>query len=209
VLRNDAANDEIAVLQRSEGLAAEVRRLRTELRKCEARLVELDRLAHWDPLLDLPNRRSFLSSLDQLVARVKRYGGTAALIFVDVDGLKAINDSFGHDAGDKALIEVARLLKSSVREADLVSRISGDEFGILLEHADELSAWQTALRITETCDDYHSFCIAGICLPLTVAAGVAVIRSDDSPEKVLKRADQEMYRIKGIGRVAINFGRVP
>lgn len=198
-MRSLVANDDAVVsFEDAVTLVDEIERLRAELARCESRLRELDRLAHHDSLVDLPNRRSFLANLDRLVARVKRYGGEAAVLFVDVDGLKAINDKFGHDAGDKALVEVARVLKASVREVDLVARFAGDEFAILLEHADELSAWQTALRVTENLDDWNTFCVGGVCLPLSAAVGVAAIRPDDTADSVLKRADQEMYRIKAI-----------
>jgi diguanylate cyclase (GGDEF)-like protein len=111
--------------------------------------------------------------------------------------LKAINDRFGHNAGDKALIEVARMIVRTVRSSDFVARLAGDEFGILLERADELSAWQMALRVIETVEDCE-FCAEGVCLPLSVAVGVAVIEPGDTPEAVLGRADKEMYRIKAI-----------
>lgn len=193
-----AANDDGDVsLDDAIALVDEIGRLRTELASTEARLNELDRLAHRDSLVDLPNRRSFHAALERLIARVEREGIHAAMLFVDVDGLKAINDKFGHDAGDKALIEVARLLVASVRKADFVARLAGDEFGILLEHADELSAWQMALRVIEAVDDCQ-FCLGGACLPLSVAIGVGVIKRRDSAESVLARADREMYRIKAI-----------
>jgi diguanylate cyclase (GGDEF)-like protein len=120
------------------------------------------------------------------------------MLFVDVDGLKTINDRFGHGAGDKALSTIAQLLVAGVRKTDLVARLSGDEFGILLDEADELSAWQTALRIIEIVDDYH-YSINCLRVRLGVAIGVAVIQPDDTPETVVTRADTEMYRIKAIG----------
>src|SRR5256885_3007563 len=145
-----ADDDKIVRFRDAVSLTDEIERLRAELERCQSRICELDRLAHYDCLIGLPNRRSFLVSLDRLLARVKRYGSPAAVLSIDVDGLKAINDQFGHDAGDKALVEIARALKASVRDSDLVARLAGDEFGILVEKADELSAWQTALRVTET-----------------------------------------------------------
>ena len=180
-------------------LVEEIRRLRSELEKSKARAAELAGLALRDPLVGLANRRSFLATLANLIARVERYGGPAAMLFVDVDGLKAINDTFGHVAGDKTLVEVARLLVASVRKADFVARLSGDEFGVLLEHADELSAWETALRVVETVDD-SQFCVNGTCLSLSVAVGVGTIQAGDTPEAVLARADTSMYRIKAPGR---------
>ena len=192
-----SSEDRIVGLRDAVALTDEIERLRAELERCHARIRELDRLAHYDSLVGLPNRRSFLENLERLLARVKRYGGPAAVISIDADGLKAINDRFGHDAGDKALIEISSALKASVRDSDLVARLSGDEFGILLEQADELRAWQTALRVTETLDAWR-FCIDGTCLPLSAAVGVAAIRAEDTIESVLKRADKEMYRIKAI-----------
>jgi diguanylate cyclase (GGDEF)-like protein len=194
----DAANDDGKVsLNDALALIDEIERLRAKLAEYEARVAELDRLAHRDPLVDLPNRRSFLANLERMVARINRYGGEAALLFVDLDGLKAINDKFGHHAGDQALLQVARLLVASVRESDLVARLAGDEFGILLEHSNELSAWQTALRVVEAVDDCE-FCVNSACLPLSVAVGVGVIQRGDTAQTVLARADKEMYRIKAI-----------
>ena len=194
----DAAKDDGRIsLDDALALVDEIERLRARLAEYEVRVAELDELAHRDPLVNLPNRRSFLANLDRLIARTDRYGGEAALMFVDLDGLKAINDRFGHDAGDKALIEVARLLVASVRESDFVARLAGDEFGILLEQSDELSAWQTALRVVEAVDDCE-FCVESVCLPLSVAVGVGMIKRGDTAQSVLTRADKEMYRIKAI-----------
>jgi diguanylate cyclase (GGDEF)-like protein len=195
-----AANDAGLVrFEDAQLLLHELERLRSELARSEARLAELDAVAHIDTLVDLPNRRSFLASLERAIARVRRSGDEAALIFVDVDGLKAINDGFGHNAGDEALVQVARLLVQCVRTSDLVGRLAGDEFAILLESSDQLGAWQTALRVVETVEDCQ-FCTGGECLSLSVAVGVAMIGPDDDTAAVLARADQEMYRIKNIGR---------
>ena len=199
-----AANDDQVTLDEALTLLDEIDRLKAELavyearvREYETRVAELNRLAHHDSLVELPNRRSFLGTLERLIARVERYEDEAAMLFVDVDGLKGINDQFGHIAGDQALVEISRLLVGAVRASDLVARLAGDEFGILLEHADELVAWQTALRVIEAVDDCP-FCVEGRCLPLSVAVGVSVIAKHDTPEAVLARADKEMYRIKAI-----------
>jgi diguanylate cyclase (GGDEF)-like protein len=193
-----AANDDGKIsLEDALALLEEIERLRAKLVEYEARFAELDHLAHLDPLVNLPNRRSFLANLERLIARIDRYGGDAAMLFVDVDGLKAINDKFGHNAGDQALVEISRLLVASVRGADLVARLAGDEFGILLDHADELSAWRAAERVVESVDECQ-FCVDGFCLPLSVAIGVATVQRGDTPASVLTRADKEMYRIKAI-----------
>lgn len=181
----------------AEALIAEIERLRAHVVRLEALVAELDELAHRDPLVNLPNRRGFLASLEKLIARVARYGEPAAMLFIDLDGLKRINDTFGHEAGNSALVVVAQVIATSVREADCVGRLGGDEFGVLLERADELSAWQMALRIVEEVLGLEC-CVEGNCLPLSVAVGVGVIQPGDSADSVMRRADKEMYRLKAI-----------
>ena len=176
-------------------LVEEISRLRGQVAQLQERVEQLDHLAHQDSLIDLPNRRGFLRELQRLIARVSRYGAKGAMLFVDVDGLKAINDSFGHRAGDEALIEVADLLEQGVRKSDVVARIGGDEFGILLENADEQSAHETAARLIDliaACEFLHE----GNVLPLSVAIGVELIDESDTAQSVMARADEEMYRRK-------------
>jgi diguanylate cyclase (GGDEF)-like protein len=179
----------------AHALIEEIGRLRGQVAQLQERVEQLDHLAHQDSLIDLPNRRGFVRGLERLIARVSRYDAHAAMLYVDVDGLKMINDSFGHRAGDQALIQVAELLSNGVRKSDFVARIGGDEFGILLESADEKSANDTAARLVEeiaACD----FCHDGECLPLSVAIGVGMIGANDTPEDVMARADEQMYRRK-------------
>jgi diguanylate cyclase (GGDEF)-like protein len=182
-------------LSDAEVLIAEINRLRAQITSLEQRVSQLDHLAHHDPLVELPNRRGFLVALEGLIARVDRYSDEAAMLFVDVDGLKLINDKFGHAAGDQALVQIAKMLVSSVRRSDYVARLGGDEFGILLERIDERGAWEMALRIVETVVG-SEVCIDGCCLPLSVAVGVGQINADDDPQAVIARADKEMYRVK-------------
>lgn len=190
------ANDDRTVsLAEAEVLVREIERLRGELDKLESRIDQLDELAHQDPLVHLPNRRSFLASLERLIERADRLGRPAAMLFVDVDGLKTINDTFGHRVGDEALQEIAKLLLSSVRKTDCVARMGGDEFGILLDQTDEQRAWQMALRIVETVVG-SQFCVDGECVRLSVAVGVGMIKPGDSSQAVIERADKEMYRVK-------------
>jgi diguanylate cyclase (GGDEF)-like protein len=178
-----------------ERLVEEISRLRGQVAQLQERVEQLDHLAHQDSLIDLPNRRGFVRELERLIARVGRYDAHAAMLFVDLDGLKSINDTFGHRAGDQALIEVAGLLERGVRKSDVVARIGGDEFGILLECADEKSAHETAARLVDMiadCDFMHE----GDPLPLSVAIGVGMIDAHDNADEVMARADEQMYRRK-------------
>lgn len=190
-----ANDDRVVSLVEAEALIGEIERLRAEIDRLGARVGQLNELAYRDSLVHLPNRRSFLGSLEHLIARFERHSHPAAMLFVDVDGLKLINDKFGHTAGDEALIEVAQLLVASVRKTDCVARIGGDEFGILLERTDESRAWLMALRVVESVVG-AKFCVNGSCLPLSVAVGVGMVEPGDCPRTVIERADRQMYRVK-------------
>ena len=178
-----------------QALIAEISRLRGEVARLEARVEELDRLANLDTLVPVANRRGLISQLDMMIARFERHGTPAALLFVDVDGLKTLNDTFGHAAGDAALVHLTEMMVSSVRQTDMVARIGGDEFAILLDHADEKNACDTAARLADQVAG-SEFCFEGTCLPLSIAIGFTHIQVGDSPEAVLDRADEAMYREK-------------
>jgi diguanylate cyclase (GGDEF)-like protein len=196
-------SDSLVGVEDRETLVAEVSRLRSEVRQLEERIALLDRLAHQDWLIELPNRRGFMRQLEMLIAKVSRYGESAAMLFVDVDGLKLVNDTLGHHAGDHALIHVGELLAKGIRKDDCVARLGGDEFGILLCHANEESALETARRLIERIAE-AKFAWDGVTLPLSVAIGVTAIQADDEPESVMCRADQAMYRHKPqLGRAPV------
>ena len=173
----------------------EVERLRGEVARLEQKVEQLDRLAHEDSLVNLPNRRGLMRLMAGLIDRVRRYGESAAVLFVDIDGLKTINDSLGHPAGDEALLRVAECLVQGVRASDSVTRLGGDEFAVLLEHADEDRARQTARRLVDVVADC-GFAYGGTAMPLSIAIGVAMIDPSDRAEEVLARADAEMYEVK-------------
>ena len=182
-------SDELTDVPDVDGLVEEIDRLRDKVAQLQERVEQLDRLAHQDSLINLPNRRGFMRELDRLIARVGRYGESAAMLFVDLDGLKMINDTFGHGAGDEALIQVAEMLTKGVRRSDVVARIGGDEFGILLENSSDERAHETAARLTDLISG-TDLVYEGDALPLSVAIGVSVISAEDSAEAVIARADE-------------------
>lgn len=173
----------------------EIVRLRGEVARLESKVEELDRLAHRDPLVPLANRRGMLRELKTMIARHDRHGAPAAVLFVDLDDLKVLNDSFGHGGGDAALMQVAEKLLEGTRANDCVARLGGDEFCVLLDHADEASALETAERLVDRIAS-EDFLFEGLPMPLSVAIGVTLIQPGDTPATVLARADKAMYRVK-------------
>ena len=188
-------SDQVSQVPDVDRLVGEIDQLRTKVAQLQERVEELDQLAHEDTLVNLPNRRGFMRALERFIDRACRYGEHSAMLYVDLDGLKMINDSFGHPAGDQALIQVSRLMVGGVRKSDIVARIGGDEFAILLAHSDEANAHEAATRLVDLiagCDYTHE----GDALPLSVAIGIGMITGDETPEEVIARADEEMYRRK-------------
>jgi len=190
-----AMSDQVMDVSDVGQLVGEIGALRARIAQLQERIEQLDMLAHEDSLVGLPNRRGFMRALERLIDRVGRYQEKTALLFVDLDGLKVINDSFGHQAGDEALVQVARLLVGGVRKSDVVARIGGDEFAILLVHSDEETARETAARLIDVIAA-SDFMHDGETLPLSVAIGAAAIHAEDTPEEAMARADREMYRRK-------------
>ena len=176
-------------------LLEEIVRLRGEIAQLEAKVSELDRLAHRDPLVPVFNRRGMMRELELMLGRHHRHGIPAAMLFVDLDGLKSLNDCFGHAAGDAALIHVAEQLRAGVRGTDCVARLGGDEFCVLLDHANEAAAVETARRLVNSISD-DEFLFNGLPVPLSVAIGLTLVEAGDTAVTILARADQAMYRVK-------------
>lgn len=176
-------------------LLEEIAQLKADVARLEQQVGELDRLAHLDAMVPIANRRGMLRELETMIARHERYGSPCAALFVDLDGLKLLNDCYGHEGGDAALLHVAEHLQRGVRSTDCVARIGGDEFCILLDHADESQAIETAKRLANLVagDD---FLFEGQPVPLSVAIGMTMVERGDTPSAVLARADHAMYRVK-------------
>ncbi|WP_254434933.1 diguanylate cyclase domain-containing protein [Magnetospirillum sp. UT-4] len=165
----------------------------------------IKRLAHHDSLTGLPNRNLLTDRMDHAVARIRRHGGRMAVLYVDLDKFKPINDTLGHEAGDSVLCEVAVRLRGCVRSTDTVARVGGDEFVVAIEEItrpDE--AARVARKIIKTLEapiDYRG-------TPCRVGAsiGVAVFPDDGATlEDVCKAADVAMYRVKHSGRNGFRF----
>ena len=173
-------------------LANENEGLKATLADLRARLEELERLADTDALLPLPNRRAFLRELERVLHQAARHDTPAAVLFIDLNGLKAINDCHGHQAGDAVLLHVARILKASLRAGDMVARIGGDEFGLILDHLDEPAARAKASQLARTVA-HEPVDLGRAMVAVGVTAGLAMVRAGDAVETVLARADAAMY----------------
>ncbi|WP_186294382.1 bifunctional diguanylate cyclase/phosphodiesterase [Bradyrhizobium guangdongense] len=170
----------------------------TERRKAEAEIV---RLARHDPLTGLANRAEFASKLEDACKRVKRYGGAISVMMLDLDKFKAVNDTLGHPAGDKLLVEVAHRLRASLRETDLLARLGGDEFAIIQEcGADQHEgAIALALRIINAIT--QPFDLDGHEASVGTSIGIALAPEHGAdPAELLKRADLALYAVKAGGR---------
>jgi diguanylate cyclase (GGDEF)-like protein len=176
-------------------LAAEVDALAAELQASRARLSELEARIDIDPLTDTLNRRGFERELKRSLAYVKRYGASAALIYIDLDGFKPVNDRHGHAAGDAVLKAVAAALLRSVRASDVVGRIGGDEFAVLLWNLSGPAAAAKALALEAA---VYATPVGWNASTLVVgaSAGVALVGALDTAGEVLARADAAMYARK-------------
>ncbi|HXZ21282.1 MAG TPA: GGDEF domain-containing protein [Pseudolabrys sp.] len=176
-------------------LLAENDRLKRELAIARARIGELEARADVDPMLDILNRRGFERELARALAHVKRYGTQAALLFIDLDGFKAVNDRHGHGAGDALLKAVSRELVAHVRASDVVGRLGGDEFGVLIWRVDEAQAAAKARDLEAL--------IARIAIPhgqaqvqVGASTGTAALLADCTPTQTIAAADRAMYARK-------------
>jgi diguanylate cyclase (GGDEF)-like protein len=176
-------------------LLGEIDDLRQEVQRLKARLLEAEDLADQDVLTPLLNRRAFLRELRRVLAFTQRYGGPASLIYFDLDGFKAVNDRFGHPAGDLALQAVAERMASNVRESDIVGRLGGDEFAVILVHADHATALAKAESLADLVEG-EPFACGDWLVPIKISYGVGQILPGATAEQVVAEADQAMYARK-------------
>ena len=177
---------------KSSGAGPTLRKLRTQLAQALKRIGELEASADTDFLLDIPNRRGFEREFHRAVAYIKRYQASGALIVLDVDRLKPINDAFGHAAGDQVLKDVAATLLRQVRSSDVVGRLGGDEFAVLLWNLTETDARAKAASLEEAIDRLI-FTFRGRTVTAGASAGVAVLGPHTEAGRALEEADAAMY----------------
>jgi diguanylate cyclase (GGDEF)-like protein len=169
-----------------------IRLLRAQLAQALARIEELRASADTDFLLDIPNRRGFVRELNRSIAYIKRYHASGALIVLDVDRLKPINDAFGHAAGDEVLKAIVAVLLRHVRSSDVVGRLGGDEFALLLWNLSETDARAKAASLEEAVDRL-TFVFRGRTVTAGASAGVAILGPHAEAGKALEEADSAMY----------------
>ena len=165
----------------------------------------IQHLSSYDPLTELPNRNLFADRLEQAIATARRFGRNAALILLDLDRFRMINDTLGPPVGDNMLVEVARRLQLQVREGDTVGRRSGNEFGFVMANlGHESDAIALAQRMLEAIS--VPFDVAGQSLVITASIGISVFPKDgETGESLFKAADAALLRAKGAGRNTFRF----
>jgi len=174
------------------GAKLTIRRLRTQLATALARIEGLEASADTDFLLGIPNRRGFERELNRSIAYIKRYHASGALIVLDVDRLKPINDEFGHAAGDQVLKAIVAVLLRNVRSSDEIGRLGGDEFALLLWNMSETDARAKALSLEQAIDGL-SFTFRGRSVTAGASAGVAILGPHAEAGRALEQADTAMY----------------
>lgn len=182
-------------------MIGEIDSLRLDVDQLKLSLAEAEASADHDPLAPVYNRRAFMREVSRVVALVKRHELEASLIYFDLNNFKQINDSFGHAAGDAVLRSIGEVLIRQTRETDLVGRIGGDEFAVVLTHlAPEAAKVKAEALAAAICTErvLHD----GNAHNVSAAIGIARVRASDTAEGVLARADEAMYADKALHRRA-------
>ncbi|NDP39914.1 MAG: EAL domain-containing protein [Rhodoferax sp.] len=194
----------ISVLRDRSGAVMNYVAIATDISQRKEDELKIRMLADFDPLTGLPNRRLLQDRIDTALSQAQRHGEALALIFLDLDRFKNVNDSLGHHAGDELLTQVAQRLKSVLREQDTVCRVGGDEFVLLCTSTDAAGAAHVANKLLEIAA--QRYLVEQQELVITFSIGIALYPDDgDSFEKLSMSADTAMYRAKQAGRNAYRF----
>ncbi|HVL73944.1 MAG TPA: GGDEF domain-containing protein [Beijerinckiaceae bacterium] len=176
-------------------LRSEVERLASELEQVREHAATLEALALEDSLTGLLNRRGFVRDLGRAIAYLARYGTPAALMLADLDRFKPINDTYGHEVGDRALQHFAGVLKANLRASDTIGRLGGDEFAFVVWQVDAAKARHKAAALAGILGA-TPLKTAGVVLNLATSIGVTALEPQDTPDGALARADKAMYAEK-------------
>lgn len=181
-------------------LVEEIEYLRQALAEAYSQIARLENLADMDSLVPVLNRRAFMRQLSRTISFGERYRTENSVVYVDVNGMKQINDRLGHSAGDAALLRIVETLNAQVRRSDVVGRLGGDEFGIILAQTDLPTARG---KVDELADAIAAAPLvwSGEEIVLDAAFGIHPIRPGEDAPSVLVAADQAMYREKRRGRL--------
>ncbi|MCR4347595.1 MAG: diguanylate cyclase [Sulfuricaulis sp.] len=197
--------DRIVIESELANTKTDLAEVRDDLSKAQVKTQEAQQMALQDALTGLPNRVSFEQSLDHGLIQAKRHGWGLAVLFIDIDKFKSINDSYGHDLGDQVLLMVANRLKSFVRDDDIVSRWGGDEFVcLLLEVKQEADVTQLAEKMINRIAEAYEF--NGHVFSIIASIGIAIYPADgDTSDILFKNADTAMYKAKGTEKRVVLF----
>ena len=184
----ETANDDLPTGEK-------LRRLQDEISVLKTQILELEQKADTDPLVQIYNRRALMREIGRAQVLMSRYDILCSVIFFDLNGFKKINDKYGHSIGDDLLIKIGEALKANIRDCDMVARIGGDEFGVLLFKTDasiaRAKAASLACRIAEQSVD-----MTGDPISVSSAWGVSPCHPEDTARQILHRADRAMYENK-------------
>ncbi|MBI3675689.1 MAG: GGDEF domain-containing protein [Proteobacteria bacterium] len=180
-------------------LMGEVESLRRELQQTRSRLDEVEKSADRDHLLPILNRRAFVRELTRYISFAARYGTPASLVYFDLDGFKAVNDTHGHAAGDAVLGHFAEILLGHIRDSDVVGRLGGDEFGVILSHANSNQAHKKADVLVETLKGSPALW-RGQKIAVHFSYGAFELMAGEDADGAIARADEAMYANKRNGR---------
>jgi len=179
-------------------LEAEIARLQADLKAAKDQITQLTAFADQDPLLpEVLNRRAFMREMSRIMSFAERYEIDAALIYFDLNKFKAINDTYGHGAGDKVLRVVGGVLLKNVRDSDLVGRLGGDEFAVVLAKADEDVVMTKAKELAHQVAEEKIAIDGGAIVSVGCSFGICPFKGKMDPEAAIKVADKAMYAMRG------------
>ncbi len=179
--------------------ARELTKKNVELEKARSRIEELLRT---DDLTGISNRRAFMEFFEKIFSLSRRHSSSLSLVMIDLDNFKEINDSFGHQTGDKVLIKTGELLADNVRQEDMAARIGGDEFSVLLPETSQKEAVDFARRLRVKIEEIK---LEGVSHRLSASFGVAELGEEESRKEFMQRADENLYKAKNSGKDGVGI----